>query len=385
MLTAAVGTYARRLHAVAGDTHHVVSALGAWLLLALVAPVAGGALDDVIGMPADEADRLARALLDDPHPSLRLRVAAWRRTHGEALDRWLTDLGGVATVGDVPDRSGADAWANDATGGLIERFPLTIDAATLLVLASAVACSVDWEIPFEVVDAGVAATLPRTPGFDAVRGLLHDAEATGEQFLARSGSDLLAVHAARSRGDDLLVVSVCGPPDATSDDVLRQAHVTAVALAHDEPVATADLFDLPLGDGHAWTLTEELTTRAGRETRFASVLPAWSATTDLDLLADGLGFDVAARTLAELVGDAGLPTEARQSAMARYTRTGFAAAAVTSVGVRRSMIIARDGVRRTARLQFVRPYAVVAVARAHDGPWSGLPVFSAWVTRADEP
>ncbi|MBM0258971.1 hypothetical protein JNW89_21570, partial [Micromonospora sp. 4G55] len=35
--------YAARLHAGAGDRHHVASPLGAWLLLALAAPAATGA------------------------------------------------------------------------------------------------------------------------------------------------------------------------------------------------------------------------------------------------------------------------------------------------------------------------------------------------------
>ena len=53
----------------------------------------------------------------------------------------------------------------------------------------------------------------------------------------------------------------------------------------------------------------------------------------------------------------------------------------------------RDGVERTAVLRFGHPYAVVATARDQRwesgrgtvvGPWHGLPVFSAWVARADE-
>ena len=359
----------------------MVSALGAWLLLALAAPVTDGALDDVVGMPAAQADRLARQLLTHPHPSLRLQAAAWRQVHGEALDRWLTDLAEAVTVGDLPDQAGADAWAADATGGLIERFPLSIDAGTLLVLASAVACSVDWKAPFDVVDADTALTLPRAPGFDAVRRLLG-VDTDGRQFIARTDIGLCAVHAARSSGEDLDVVSVCGPPDATPDDVLEQAHAIAVARPGPPPV---DLFELPLGDGHAWTLSEELTTRGGREERVESVLPAWSVTTGLNLMADGLGFDVAARSLATLVRGLALQAGATQSAMARYTRTGFTAAAVTSMGFAVSSIMARDGVRRTARLQFVRPFAVVAVTRAADGPTAKLPVFSAWITRADEP
>ncbi|WP_375483110.1 hypothetical protein [uncultured Jatrophihabitans sp.] len=363
----------------------MVSALGAWVLLALLAPAAGGGLDDVVGLPADEAARVARDLLFHPHPSVHLQGAAWRNAdvRSAALDSWLEQVAAVLTAGPMPDQAAADAWADHVTGGLIRRFPLDV-AGALVVLASAVAASIEWHLPLDVVGADVV-TLPRAPGFAGVQRLLHSG-VDDEQFLASTDLGLLAVHAGRSAGDDLDVVSVCGPPDAAPGDVLAEAYRLAVAVAGADPgLARTDLFDLPLGDGHAWTLTERMTTRGGRHQRVESVLPAWSADTDLDLTSASTGFPRAAQTLAGLVGDPALPTEARQQAMARYTRTGFEAAAVTAVGVRASAIIARDGVERTATLQFVRPYAVVAVARADAGPWSGLPVFSAWVTRADEP
>ena len=41
-LRAPLARYAERLHRAAGDTHHVASPLGAWLLLALTGPTATG-------------------------------------------------------------------------------------------------------------------------------------------------------------------------------------------------------------------------------------------------------------------------------------------------------------------------------------------------------
>jgi hypothetical protein len=59
----ALAGYAERLHAGAGSDHHVVSALGAWLLVALCGPLADdGArpeLADVLGADPMEANQFA--------------------------------------------------------------------------------------------------------------------------------------------------------------------------------------------------------------------------------------------------------------------------------------------------------------------------------------
>ena len=84
------------------------------------------------------------------------------------------------------------------------------------------------------------------------------------------------------------------------------------------------------------------------------------------------------------------PWEARQAATARYTRTGFEAAAITAMAGRLAMM-PRRGVLRTVELRFGHPYAGVAVTaddylargggQAPRGPWDGVPVFSAWVAQ----
>jgi len=79
--------------------------------------------------------------------------------------------------------------------------------------------------------------------------------------------------------------------------------------------------------------------------------------------------------------------------MARYTRLGFEAAAVTAMGFAVGMRM--PGMMRIGELRFGHPYAVVAVAAsdgdtepgsADDWPdrWNGVPVFSAWVTEPGE-
>lgn len=68
-----LGRYAERLHDRAGAVHHVVSPLGAWMVVALCTPAAREdsdteALAPVLRVDLDAAFDLAVARLVDPHP-----------------------------------------------------------------------------------------------------------------------------------------------------------------------------------------------------------------------------------------------------------------------------------------------------------------------------
>jgi hypothetical protein len=115
--------------------------------------------------------------------------------------------------------------------------------------------------------------------------------------------------------------------------VLAAAHSIVTAEARTpHSVARRSLFDLPLGHGAIWTITEEeVETKAsdGREEVVTSVLPAWSAETTVDLDREDLGLPTAARVIKQALGLTNLTYEARQRAVARYSAVGFEAAAVT--------------------------------------------------------
>jgi hypothetical protein len=389
-LPAAVGDYATRLHRAIGSVHHVASPLGAWLVLALAASAARDGsrepLRAALGCPVDEAAAVARALLSAPHPAVGLGVAAWRSVDSADLQAWLDGLTGVET-GPMPTQREADAWAAEKTGGLITRFPAELDPAALLVLASAVACRIDWAVPFELASAATLDLAPSS-GFAGVGQLLRTPPDAARHLVVDTADGLVAAHAAPSRDLDMLVVSVIADPSVESGAVLAHAHTIAVAMARDAEVDGArSLFDLPLGADHSWTLREQPVAAGSDQQRYTSILPAWSAESTHDLT-DTDGFPQAADALrAVLPPDAHGPTmQARQVALARYTRTGFEAAAVTAMAMRAAAMRAREARLRTAALEFTHPFAVVAVAVAEPGsPWAGLPLFSAWVTRADEP
>jgi len=398
-VVAPVSRYAQRVHAVAGERHHVASPLGAWLLLALCATPSEGenrqSLNEVLGCDVADAAALATALLASPHPLVSAAAGAWHRPGAEtpAMARWLAGLPAEVQSGPLPGQPALDDWARRHSFGLIERFPVSVDPALRLLAATLLATKVSWERPFDLAPAadlgpgsrwaGTLSQVLRTP---EDRG--HGQSRGHEQFIATTPeAGDVAVHTARAAGG-LAVTSVTAASDVPPARVLATAYALATALADGDPpaagpgpgggsVARRSLFDLPLGEGPLWSITERngpVRGGGGREERCAAVLPAWSARTDLDLADPGLGFGAAAAALSP--GD---PWQARQAAMARYSRTGFEAAAASAVAVALAMRVPRQGVIRTAELRFGHPYAAVAVTAGH-GPWHGLPVFSAWVT-----
>lgn len=390
-VAAPLARYACRLHAAAGAGHHVASPLGAWLLLALCATASEGGTRQALGAtlgcdPADAAD-LAAALLASPHPLVPAAAAAWIRPGfmTEVVSRWLAGLPAEVETGPLPGQADLDDWARRHTFGLIERFPLQEHDLWLLA-ATVLATRVSWERPFDLAPA--SALGPTSPWLGRLSRVLRTPDGPGhEQFIvATEVAGDVAMHTAHARGG-LLVTSVAAAPDVPAADVLAVADDLAVAMGLGGRVARRSLFDLPLGEGPLWVITEQAA--AGPDERCTAVLPAWSARSEHDLSDPALGFAAAAQALAP--GD---PFEARQAVMARYGREGFEAAAVSAVGALLSMTVPRRGLIRAAELRFGHPFAVVAVTAdepgrgrppggAH-GPWHGLPVFSAWMTQPED-
>lgn len=394
--------YAQRFHQVAGAGHHVASPLGAWLLLALAGPACADddlrQLEEILGTDADAAAGFAAELLAHPHPLVHAAAAVWGG-NGSADARiasWRAALPPRVDTGPVPGQAELDAWARQHTLGLIDRFPIEDGEAPIWLLATALAAQVSWERPFDLAPASAlgssspwATTLTevlRTP-----HGPANIAVPEHDQFIAATdAAGEVAVHAASARGG-LLVVSVAAAPEVPAADVMSAAYHVGTALAAGRPLARRSLFDLPLGEASAWTISEEraqTTAPGGREEQCTAVLPAWSAHNTHQLADPQLGFATVRHALDPID-----PWEARQAAMARYSQAGFEAGAVTALGIQLSLPAWRPGVRRIAELRFGHPFAVVTVAGAERqsghrpvprNPWHGLVVFSAWVADPEE-
>jgi hypothetical protein len=389
-LAGLVASYARRFHAVVGWEHHVASPLGAWLLLALWAPAASGTqrreLVDVLGCEPEEAAALAAGLLETPHPLVAAAAAVWNMA-GKGNEQWLAGLPAGVERGPIPSQDQADEWAREHTFGLIESFPLKMTDAVYLVLATALATKVSWDRPFELAPGSALGSA--SPWGEQLEHVLaspwHPGHSAFIASTAHAGD--VAVHVGRARGG-LFVVSVIASPEVPAGEVLSAGYGLATDLALGRSVPARSLFDLPLADDHLWSVREELSPGGGGE-RCRAFLPAWEAHSRHDLADRRLGFAAAA----DAFGGIGDLWEANQAAVARYTRVGFEAAAVTAMGILLSM--PPPGLRRTAELRFCHPYAVIAVAAddsagrgnapsAWSGRWNGVPVFSAWVAEPRE-
>ncbi len=277
---------------------------------------------------------------------------------------------------------------------------------TRIVLASALATKVSWEAPFEVVPS-VEHCGSASPWRAAVSRLLWDGDADGRAMIARTRSaGVVAVHCAVAR-EDLTVVSVSGAPDVDRAAVLVGAYEVAATVCEDWGESACSLYDLPLGAGHSWEISEREVPVFVAEPRLERIggaaLPAWRVEEQLDLARSAaFGTVPALETLRQLIGPRrDDQCEARQASVASFTRYGFEAAAVTALRIRTAALRRPQAraVERTAVLRFDHPYAAVAIAgRApgmrrgvsagpapRDSPFSGLPLFTAWVHEPIEP
>ncbi len=410
-LPALVGAYARRVSPAVLDQLRgasVSSALGVWLLLAACVSAAQGSdraeLEEALGCSADEAGRLLAAFVAAPPPALHAAIALWVAVDDATteLAAWTRGLPDEVESGFMPTQAQADAWAERETLGLIGRFPMHIDEMTRIVLASALATRVSWAVPFDVVPA--RAHLGRvSPWTSTVSRLLWDGRADGHAMLARTdAAGLVAVHCAVAR-EDLTVVSVSAAPDVDRAAVLAGAHEVAATVCGDWGRGACSLYDLPLGPGHSWEISErEVATYVAQprlERIAGAALPAWRAKDDLDLtVSPAFGTAPALATLRQLIGPR--PDDqcaATQAAVASFTRYGFEAAAVTALGIRTAAlrVPAQRSLERSAVLRFDHPFAAVAIAGRPGGgdadtpreatAFAGLPLFSAWVADPNEP
>ena len=340
----------------------VVSHAGLWLLLATVAEHVTGddrvALEQTLGMPADEASAAARSLLAEPHPTLAAAVGAWA-AHDVTTP--------VEVARPVPDQMVLDAWASQHTRGLIDSFPLQVTELTRLVLATALVLEPRW-----------TETLV-TEGNDGLR--LHG----GLQAVVETTSAGPVVVAKPHSRDGIDVVSVRAHARVPPSQVW-QAVDEVVAMLDDGALWHAEIADGLPDRGHSWRaasvrreLTEgELqrlpTDAEGQPQLWTSRLPVWSAKDSIDLSAAPGVAEVGAALTPE---EPDAATDCQQVVRAEYDADGFKAAAITAMArVGSAPQFVKTQVRRVD-LDLRGSHAVVAVARG--GAWEGVPLVSAWV------
>ena len=209
----AIRRYAERFVGQAGTGHHVVSAVGAWLVLALCAGVVeDGAsrreLVEVLGVDTETAFALAGELLTHPHPLVGAAAGVWYRSVQETatIENWRDRLPTSVETGELPTQLEFDRWSADHTLGLIEHFPIDLSPDVTCILASVSATKVSWDVPFEVVDASELGPGDWSSQLHWVLRAPSD-DHRHRQFLVDTDVGPVAVHLASARGG-LLVGSV---------------------------------------------------------------------------------------------------------------------------------------------------------------------------------
>jgi serine protease inhibitor len=363
--------------ATAGTDDFVVSGAGLWPLLALLAAAADGQarseLEAAIGVSADVATSAAldllRTLADAEDVSAALGL--WVRDDLPLHQDWVRSLP-AGTIDRLGAQAVLDDWATRHTGGLIEKFPLRIDRDTLLVLATALAAKTSWETPFEAVESAFD-TSPwrghRGPGLARVTTRLTDAAILdGPTPITRvvvTGTADVDVHLLLGAATPEIVL-------AAGLDALRGA----------VPIRT-EFSEATVGPG----LTVRKHTGRSRRDLLEVRLPPFEIRSGHDLCAQPELFGLTTATdssyghFPEISPDPLYVAQGAQQVLARFTRTGFEAAAVTAFDMARAASLPPQRLVTTVSVTFDRPFGFIAVHRP-----TGLAVVAGWVaTPTTEP
>lgn len=354
------------------DGATVFSGLGVWPLLASLADAAAGPARDELAAAVGTAAG-ARELLDQVAgtPSIHTALGLWTNKDLPLHQSWLDTLPDTAhelLTGDVAaDKRALDEWARKNTDQLIQGMPVRLDKSVLLVLASALAVDTKWLRPFSERQ------------FEPQAGPWAGRQLTG---LRRDSPDIDDIGVR----DDTTLVRVAGEDDVDVHLVLGRQDATPGAV-----LATGiRAIGQPLATGSHWDIGDS--PGPGIDIRKSGALqrPTLSITTcrftvtgshNLVQRADIFGLRAASDcSRGHFPGISPVDlciSDARQNAIAIFTATGFKAAAVTAMGMRRAAMIRTAGAVRIS-VTFDRPYGFVAVHRP-----TGLVLVAGWVTDPD--
>ena len=352
-----------------GADDFVLSGAGLWPLLALLASAAdeqaGAELAAALGRPVDIAQQEALELIDVLRTGVSTTAALglWTRDGIPLHEEWASGLPqGVMRT--LTDQAALDQWASAETDGLIEKFPLQLTPAIVLVLASALAARVKWRTPFE--------GYPRDRNWESAQ--------PDQQQLSRTTYDL---GIAAVLDDTVTRVVVEGDGDVDVHLLLgtqQSAEVLATGLR--ELSGEAQVLPASDLDGDGPGLTVRRVPSSHPNDMVCLALPSFEITAKHDLMNNVDLFGL--RSLSES-DTSHLPllspvplfvSEGVQDVLARFFAEGFEAAAVTAFGIAVGSAMPRERYEITlVDVTFDRPFGFIAVHRP-----SRLAVVAGWVS-----
>ena len=352
-----------------GADDFVLSGAGLWPLLALLASAAdeqaGAELAAALGRPVDIAQQEALELIDVLRTGVSTTAALglWTREGTPLREEWASGLP-QGVVRTLTDQAALDQWASAETDGLIDKFPLQLTPATVLVLASALAARVKWRTPFE--------GYPRDRNWESAQ--------PDQQQLSRTTYDL---GIAAVLDDTVTRVVVEGDGDVDVHLLLgtqQSAEVLATGLR--ELSGEAQVLPASDLDGDGPGLTVRRVPSSHPNDMVCLALPSFEITAKHDLMNNVDLFGL--RSLSES-DTSHLPllspvplfvSEGVQDVLARFFAEGFEAAAVTAFGIAVGSAMPRERYEVTrVDVTFDRPFGFIAVHRP-----SRLAVVAGWVS-----
>ncbi len=343
----------------------VLSGAATWPLLSVLAFGSEGAtrneLEGALGMPADAALEEGLALLHDleRNPDTASALGIWIRDDVELKDDWVEALpqNVIGRLSGVPgrDRATLDSWVEDTTSGILKQLPTSIDEETLMLLAQALVLRTQWVSTFEDYPwhprsgswtgrelrglFGRFHDLDRVVVFDSDRGPL-----TTFRSIGREGVD---------------VYLTLGAEELSTTTVLAEA-ITALTGGSNGRSGT----ELAIGyTAPGIAVREERTFDPDHPSILVQTV-RFDIEVHHQLLehADVFGLTSASQLL-DFVGIGSPPLQigsAKQAARARFTATGFEAAAVTVEGMVAGIA---SETSRVIEVTFDRPFAFLAIDR----------------------
>lgn len=356
------------------DTNVVASPLGSWLLLASIAnnldytdqSQLKQSIEEQLHMSVEAAAETAQSLIAQ-YPALNYEAKSWSTpdlTNVPAAETWANNNKVIPYENSLPTQDEIDKWVNDASHGLIEKFPVTIDEDTRLIIANIIYSKLKWRTRFAVAPA--SGPMADWGVNNVLTATLQPTEVT---FHQSDTGDIYAAMSLKAEAQESVRLVTCLSKDEEPARLLELAHnldsLTVIDTKNEELLkASPDQYRVKeIRKGTRPVLIEVNT-------------PSWEANSKHNLSKNReLGYQELANLFATGAKE---PTNmnASQIAVAKFNKEGFEAAALTSIVVSRCAM--PSFVEQTVfELNLSKAFAFVSMN-------GELPVFSGYIRNATE-
>lgn len=371
----ALSGYASDFHAVLEVTENdniVASPLGSWMLLASLASSTDFShntaektrIEAILHTSVANATIFLEELLQIEQLNYISHV--WYReqllSKYPNVINWLHSNEIVPSTASIPEKTALDIWTKEHTHDLIEKFPLDVDENMFFLMANVIYSKFNWEHSFRSVKDSAMSAVWNVEDF-------LFSNKTRIEFYTVDGKEYLCYPVAAEGTETVLLtlpihhtVSDAGLIAAAHRIAIRE-EVERVSYAAMEPEEGVYLFEQRVG-------TTPLVINV--------TLPAWVADSKHDLYAEeAFGYQALSEALAYGAKEE-WEAKAAQSAVAKFKKDGFEAAAVTAFGMMRaSAVMPPRMTQDVLTVNFSKPFAFICTI-------DGVPAFSGIIKKADK-